>query len=137
MNAQCSFKFKIVVLLTILSLVSLNLSAHWTASGCVSDNTGNLYTDQAYSNPLTFETSPRILEGNLGYGNYCAAYTAGTCRIRSSSSCNGCTKSGNWWYQSGVMTYYLACPIDDYAGLIAMSVAGLGFILIRRNFLVV
>lgn len=113
-------------------LISSTSFATWTASGCVSDDTGYLYTGVAYG--TTFETTPVVYE--VGTGIYCSPTVNGTCRIRTKSQCRDCTTrpdSNGWYYQSGQMTYYMACPIDDYIPLILIGVAGVGFFAIRKG----
>ena len=134
LKSKGSNQLKVVLVFILLNVISLSVSAHWTASGCVSDDTGNLYTGLAYG--TTFETTPVVLEPNLGKGIYCAPTYGGTCRIRTKTRCTECTTrpdENGWYYQSGKMYYYLACPIDDYIGYLLIPIAGLGFSIIRKS----
>lgn len=125
-------KLKGTILVVFFCLLSFKGFATWTASGCISDDTGYLYTGYASGN--TYETTPVVYE--TGTGIYCNPTYNRVCRIRTKSPCRQCTTnpdSNGWYYQSGKEYYYMACPIDDYVGLILVAVAGLGVLAIRKG----
>lgn len=142
-NSLYQSKFKLLLL--VLGLLTFNAHAQISASGCVSDDTGNLYpsptgvTRSSTSGPaynVTPVTSAAIVSG------YCFPARGGRCVIRTKSDCSGCTGpydynpgSGKdmWYEQTGRMYTYLPCPIDDYAGLLVLAATGLGFVVLRKR----
>ncbi|MES2417977.1 MAG: hypothetical protein V4541_07290 [Bacteroidota bacterium] len=133
------------ILLIVLSTYSFNLKASYSAMGCVSDDTGWLYPDNAYVTREdgygpSYSTSTVIT--TFGFGNYCSPQRGGRCVIRSRNDCRDCTgpydydssKRGKdmWYEQKGRIYTYMACPIDDYAGLLLAGVAGIGLFFLRR-----
>ncbi|SFG92918.1 hypothetical protein [Pedobacter insulae] len=138
----------------LLSILSINAHSTYTVIGCVSDDTGYLYTGPAgvYSprpggyGPA-YETSPVVTSGQIGTGIYCAPVSMGNCVIRTKNNCRDCTgpydydpskKGQNYYYeQAGRLKGFMQCPIDDYVGFMVAAMAGLGFLFIRRSNLLV
>lgn len=129
--------YSVIFIMVIISIFSFTAKAQTSASGCVSDDTGYLYTNNAYS--YYYETTPVVT--SFGTGLYCSPTVVGTCYIRSRSNCRDCTGPYNfgsnrnpdyWYLQSGKKTNYVACPIDDYVGVL-IAIAGVGVVLLRRN----
>ncbi len=126
-------KFRVLFLFVFFCLLSFKSSATYTW-GCVSDDTGYIYPNNAYG--TTYETTPVVY--SAGSGAYCSPTYYGTCRIRTTTQCRQCTTrpdSNGWYYQSGREYYYYQCPIDDYVGLIIVAVAGVGALAIRKGLL--
>ncbi|RYG20879.1 MAG: hypothetical protein EOO07_04110 [Chitinophagaceae bacterium] len=140
-------------LFVIIALLSINTEARsqsYTVIGCVSDDTGYLYTGPSgvYSPRYggygpAYETTPVVTSGQVGTGIYCAPVVLGNCVIRTKTKCSECTgpydyQSGygtNYYYeQAGKLKGFMNCPIDDYIGLMVVAIGGIGFVLIRKNF---
>jgi hypothetical protein len=140
------------LLATILLLSSFTAYSNYTVVGCVSDDTGYLYTNASGINSPrgswygpAYETNAVITSGQIGSGMYCRPTDLGNCVIRSKSRCTECTgpydyRAGygtDYYYeQAGQLTGYVLCPIDDYAGLLVGLVGGAGFYFLRRRKLV-
>jgi hypothetical protein len=137
------------LLVTLLLLLSINSYSSYTVIGCVSDDTGYLYTNPAGVNSPrgssygpAYETSAVVTSGQIGSGIYCHATDLGNCVIRTKSKCTECTgpydyKPGggtdNYYEQSGQLTGYLSCPLDDYIGFLLVIVGGAGFYYLRKK----
>lgn len=135
--------------MAILLLLGTKAQATYTVIGCVSDDTGYLYTGPAGVNSPrpggygpAYETSPVVTSGQLGTGIYCNARTLGNCVIRTKSKCTECTgpydyqagSGTNYYYeQAGKLKGFMACPLDDFAGLMVAAMGGIGFVLIRKK----
>lgn len=151
-NAQTKNSLKFTLLITLI-LFSINAYSQYTVVGCVSDDTGYLYTGSAgvtsahgsWYGPA-YETTPVVTSGQIGTGMYCGAVDLGNCVIRSKSQCRQCTgpydyKAGwgtDYYYeQAGQLTGYMMCPIDDYAGFLLFAIGGAGFYFVRRKKLLI
>lgn len=126
--------------------LSFNANAQTGVSGCVSDDTGNLYpvfsgvTRNGGYGPA-YNLTPVISKTTLS--GYCFPVRGGRCVIRTRSGCSECTgpydydssKDGKdmWYEQSGRIYTYMPCPIDDYAGLLVLAATGLGFVVLRKR----
>ncbi len=141
---------KILGLFLLFVLLNTSAQATYTVIGCTSDDTGYLYTGPTGVNSPrgygpAYNTTPVVTTGQIGTGIYCEAATLGNCVIRTRSQCRDCTgpydydtsrKGTDWWYeQAGKLKGYVMCPIDDYVGLMLAAIGGLGFFVIRKNFL--
>lgn len=134
-----------------LILLSFNVSATYTVIGCVSDDTGYLYTGPSGVNSPrsggygpAYEVSPVVTSGQIGTGMYCSPTYMGLCVIRTRSQCRDCTGpydyqagkgTDNYYEQAGKLKGYMMCPLDDYTGFILSAIGGLGFLMIRKKFL--
>jgi hypothetical protein len=137
------------LLITLLLFFSVNAYSTYTVTGCVSDDTGYLYTNPAGVNSPrgswygpAYETNAVVTSGQIGSGIYCLATDLGNCVIRSRSRCTECTgpydyKAGGgtdyYYEQSGQLTGYLMCPIDDYVGFLLVLIGGAGFYYVRKK----
>lgn len=147
-------KSKIVLIVFFLFFLNINAQAQsYTVIGCVSDDTGYLYTGAAGVNSPrsggygpAYETTPVVTTAQLGSGIYCSPVTIGNCVIRTRSQCSQCTgpydydssRNKDMWYeQAGKLKGYMQCPIDDYIGFMIAGIGGLGFIAIRKRILFV
>lgn len=140
-------KGKLWLLLTILTFLSIDTYANYTVVGCVSDDTGYLYTGQSGVNSPrgygpAYEPNPVVTSGQIGTGNYCRPTTLGNCVIRTKSRCSECTGpydymagygTDYYYEQSGKLVGYVMCPVDDYAGLLLVLVGGTGVYFLRRR----
>jgi len=151
MPLQRQRKLKITSFFILLLFIwSTNALAAYTVIGCVSDDTGYLYTGPAGVNSPrpggygpAYETSPVVTSGQLGTGMYCSPVTLGNCVIRTKSDCRDCTgpydyDSSKWntdkyYEQAGKLKGFMQCPIDDYIGYMLVAIAGLGFVAIKRK----
>lgn len=124
----------LLVVFVFLSVFSVNAHVYY---GCVSNDTGLIYPDNAYGS--TYEPNDAQTPG---VGNYCSPQYEGSCRIRSRSDCRGCGPRINegtnrnpdyWYYQPGAEYSFLACPIDSYIPNILLMVSGIGFLVIRKK----
>lgn len=125
-------------ILIILIMLSASHVAIAQSIGCVSNDTGFMYPNNAYGS--TYEPSP---VGAVGVGDYCRPTYQGNCRIRSRSNCRNCTGPVNegtwlrpdyWYYQSGKEYRYVECDIDTNLPYILLSSGVLGFMLLRRKY---
>lgn len=140
------------ILLGFLLLCTNTHAQSYTVTGCTSDDTGYLYTGPAGTNSQrpggygpAYEVSPVVNVAHIGTGIYCSPVTIGNCVIRTRSQCPQCTgpydydpakKAKDMYYeQAGKLKGYMACPIDDYIGLMLVEVGGLGFVMISKRFL--
>ncbi|MFD0941513.1 hypothetical protein [Pedobacter boryungensis] len=137
------------LLITPLLLLSFNVYSTYTVIGCVSDDTGYLYTGPSGVNSPrgswygpAYETSPVVTSGQIGSTIYCSPAALGNCVIRTRSRCTECTgpydyKIGGgtdyYYEQSGQLTGYMTCPLDDYIGFLMLIVGGISFYYLRRN----
>jgi|GEM_PF-1668842 len=143
-------KLRAVLLLGILTGFALNAFATYTVIGCVSDDTGYLYTGPAGVNSPrpggygpAYETTPVVTDAQLGTGIYCSPTYLGVCVIRSKTQCRQCTGpydyNSSWWAtdnyyeQAGKLYGYMNCPLDDYAGLLLVLAGGAGFFILRKT----
>ncbi len=142
-------QLKLIWIVIVLLFLSTEAQSNYTIIGCVSDDTGYLYTGPAGMNSPryggygpAYETSPVVTSGQIGTGIYCGPTTLGNCVIRSKTRCTECTgpydyQSGwgtNYYYeQAGKLKGFMLCPIDDYVGLMVVAMGGFGFVLIRRR----
>lgn len=124
----------LLVTFVFLSVFSVNAQVYY---GCVSNDTGLIYPDNAYGS--TYEPNDAQMPG---VGNYCSPKYQGSCRIRSRNDCRGCGPRVNegtnrypdyWYYQPGARYSYVACPIDDYIPFVMLAVGGAGFLFIRKR----
>ncbi len=145
-------QLKLIWIVIVLLFLSTKSYATYTAIGCVSDDTGYLYTGSAGVNSPryggygpAYETTPVVTTGQIGTGIYCNAKTLGNCVIRTKTRCTECTgpydyQAGygtNYYYeQAGKLKGFMLCPIDDYVGLMVIAMGGLGFVAIRKKSLV-
>ena len=136
--------------IVMLLFFSVAVNAQYTVTGCVSDDTGYMYTGPAGMNSPrpggygpAYSTTPVVTSGQIGTGIYCSPVTISNCVIRTKSRCTECTgpydyQAGSgtdyWYEQAGKLKGFMNCPIDDYIGLMLVAVAGIGFVLIRKNF---
>lgn len=143
--------FKLVALIVLFVLLADASYGQYTVTGCVSDDTGYMYTGPAGVNSPrpggygpAYETTPVVTSGQIGTGIYCSPVTIGNCVIRARSKCSECTgpydyKVGTgtdyWYEQAGKLKGFYNCPIDDYIGYMVVAIAGLGVFALRRNFL--
>ena len=148
MNLQ---KFRIGLITVMLFILSINAYSAYTVTGCVSDDTGFLYTGfsgvtRTGGYGPAYEATPVVTTAQLGTGIYCSPTTIGNCVIRARADCRQCTgpydyKDGKgedmWYEQKGKLKGYMLCPIDDYIGFILVAMAGIGFVCIRKNLLFV
>ncbi|MEJ5992818.1 hypothetical protein WG904_00210 [Pedobacter sp. Du54] len=132
-----------------MGFTKMGYSQSYTIIGCVSDDTGYLYTGPAGVNSPrgygpAYETTPVVTSGQIGTGIYCSPVVLGNCVIRARSRCTECTgpydyqsgKGTDYWYeQAGKLKGFTNCPLDDYVGLMMLVVGSAGFVMIRRNFL--
>ncbi|TKC10441.1 hypothetical protein FA048_09655 [Pedobacter polaris] len=118
-----------------MSLICFKTSA--TTYGCVSNDTGYIYPNEAYG--TTYEASPVAY---VGTGDFCRPSYKGNCRIRSRVDCRQCTGPVNegsnwnqdiWYYQAGKEYSYIDCPIDTEIGFLLIGVLGMGVFFIRKN----
>ncbi|MGF1923577.1 MAG: hypothetical protein ACQUHE_05320 [Bacteroidia bacterium] len=148
-------KYKLRVLLVALALLFLSSevqSQSYTVIGCVSDDTGFLYTGPSGVNSPrsggygpAYETTPVVTSGQIGTGIYCSPVNLGVCVIRARTRCSECTgpydydpswrNKDEYYEQAGVLRGYMMCPIDDYVGFILVAIGALGFFVVRKNFL--
>lgn len=117
---------------TAFCLASLAANA---AVGCKSNGSNWLYsayTGMVQGYPI-YEKTPRVDFDDV----YCEAATGTTCYIRTTSysECQGCPYINPYYYQIGTQYSYstVDCPIDDYAGLMVATVAGLGLFYLRKG----
>lgn len=117
-----------------MSVLSSNAQ---TSYGCISNDTGLIYPDNAYG--TTYEPNNAQTPG---VGDYCSPKYQGSCRIRSRNDCRGCGPRVNegtnrnpdyWYYQPGAEYSFVPCPIDDYIPFILLAVGGTGFLFIRKR----
>jgi len=145
-KAESRLKYFFVSLFLFLS----NTVCAYTVTGCVSDDTGYLYTNPSGVNSPrgswygpAYETNAVVTSGQIGSGMYCRPADLGNCVIRTKSRCTQCTgpydyNAGyglDYYYeQSGQLTGYTMCPLDDYIGFLLVIVGGVGFYyLSKRN----
>ncbi len=137
--------------LVVFLFLSTHACATYTVIGCVSDDTGYLYTGPAGVNSPrsggygpAYETSPVVTAGQIGSGIYCSPTVLGNCVIRTRSQCRDCTGPYDYqpgggkdmyYEQAGKLTGYMDCPVDDYVGLMLAAVGGLGFVMVRKKIL--
>jgi hypothetical protein len=128
---------KVLFFLLVSIFLSISSIHARTYYGCVSNDTGLIYVNEAYGN--TYEPTNAQTPG---VGNYCGPQYVGSCRIRTRSQCNGCGPKINegtsknpdyWYYQPGNEYSYVACPIDDYIPAALLLVGSTGFLFIRRR----
>jgi hypothetical protein len=131
-------------LLAILLFISTNVHSSYTVIGCVSDDTGYLYTNPAGVNSPrgawygpAYETNAVVTSGQIGTGIYCKSADLGNCVIRTKSRCTECTgpydyRAGygtDYYYeQSGSLIGYMNCPLDDYTSILLLTIGGIGFL---------
>ena len=105
--------------------------------GCVSDDTGFIYPNNAYG--TTYEASPVAV---VGSGDFCRPSYKGACRIRSRTNCRSCTgpvNEGTWWrpdywyYQSGKEYRYIDCPIDQNIAYILLCSGIIGVVYVKKQ----
>jgi len=143
-----------IFLLSILLVFLTNSSLFaYTVIGCVSDDTGFLYTGSAGINSPrpggygpVYELSPVITSGEIGTGIYCSPVELGNCVIRTKSKCTKCTGpydyNSSWWgtdyyyEQAGKLKGFMECPIDDYIPLLLVSMTGFSVYCLRQRCLV-
>jgi hypothetical protein len=151
-SVKTSSKLKRFWMAAILLFLSTSAYSRYTVVGCVSDDTGYLYTNPSGMNSPrgswygpAYETSAVVTAGQLGYGNYCRPTNIGNCVIRTKSRCTECTGpydylagwgSDYYYEQSGQLVGYYACPIDDYVIYIIGAMAITGFFFIRKRQLI-
>lgn len=120
---------RVLILLIVsvfLGVFSANAQVYY---GCVSNDTGLIYPDNAYG--TTYEPDDAQTPG---VGNYCSPKYQGSCRIRSRTRCRGCGNEINgWYYQPGAEYSFLACPIDSFIPNVLLVISGAGFLFIRKR----
>lgn len=126
--------FFLLVVFLFVSIFSVNAQTYY---GCVSNDTGLIYPDEAYG--TTYEPNNAQTPG---VGNYCSPKYKGNCRIRSRTQCRGCGSRVNegsmwnpdyWYYQPGYEYSYVPCPIDSYIPDMLLAISGVGFFFIRKR----
>lgn len=121
---------KFLFLVFVLVFFGVSSSNAQYIYGCVSDDTGLIYPNLISG--TTYDTTNPTQPNQ---GNFCSPKVVGTCRMRVSFRCSKCTgpdRSG-WYYQSGTLTRFVECPIDDYIPFMLILVAGTGGLFIRNK----